>query len=100
MANSTSLPQAERVQAKGREEELKIRATTLHEQLTLIEERRDQLVRAAPSMGSSWTGSFRKNCEARPVVVGQVLVNVADTTQDWEVELLMPEKRMKHRTTR
>ena len=96
LANSTTLPQAERVQATGQLSELKIRRETLDAQLALIEERREQLVRRSPITGVVMDWKLKERLRARPVVVGQVLVNVADTTQDWELELLMPEKRMKH----
>ena len=38
---------------------------------------------------------LREKLRARPVVTGQVLVNLADPNGDWELELFMPEKRMK-----
>jgi multidrug efflux pump subunit AcrA (membrane-fusion protein) len=96
LAGSPNLPQAERVQAQGQLAEQRIRYETLNEQLRLIEERREQLVRRSPINGVVMDWKLRERLRARPVVIGQVLVNVADTTQDWEIELLMPEKRMKH----
>jgi hypothetical protein len=39
---------------------------------------------------------LREKLMARPVVTGQVLVNVANPAGEWELELLMPEKRMKY----
>lgn len=96
LATSTTLPLAERVQAQGQKKELEIRKESLDAQLALIEERREQLVRRSPIAGIVMDWKLKERLRARPVVVGQVLVNVADTTQDWELELLMPEKRMKH----
>jgi len=96
LATSTTLPLAERIQAQGQLSELKIRKDSLDAQLTLIEERREQLTRRSPISGVVMDWKLKERLRARPVVVGQVLVNVADTTQDWELELLMPEKRMKH----
>lgn len=96
LASSTTLPLAERVQAQGQLKELQIRKESLDAQLSLIEERREQLVRRSPIAGVVMDWKLKERLRARPVVVGQVLVNVADTTQDWELELLMPEKRMKH----
>jgi hypothetical protein len=96
LANSPTLPQAERVQAQGQLSELRIRFATLNDQLALLDERREQLIRRSPINGMVMDWKLKERLRARPVVVGQVLVNVADTTQDWEVELLMPEKRMKH----
>ncbi len=96
LASSTTLPQAERVQAQGQLAELKIRKETLDAQLELIEERRSQLIRRSPASGVVMDWKLKERLRARPVVVGQVLVNVADITKDWELELLMPEKRMKH----
>ncbi len=38
---------------------------------------------------------LEKVLNARPVVTGQVLMNVADPDGDWFIEVLMPEKRMR-----
>ncbi|MBX3420414.1 MAG: biotin/lipoyl-binding protein [Pirellulaceae bacterium] len=96
MASSRDIPLTDRTQASGQVEELKIRKATLTEQLKLIDERREQLIRRSPINGVVMDWKLKERLRARPVVVGQVLVNVADTTQDWELELMMPEKRMKH----
>lgn len=96
LAGSSSIPSNERVQARGQVQELEIRLATLGEQIKLIDERREQLVRRSPINGIVMDWKLKEKLRARPVTIGQVLVNIADVTQGWTVELSMPEKRMKH----
>ncbi len=96
LANSRRLPEPERVQAAGQLSELLVRKASLDAQLRLLGDRRQQLVRTSPINGIVMDWKLKERLRARPVVVGQVLVTVADKDQDWELELLMPEKRMKH----
>lgn len=96
LARSAKIETADRVQFDGQAEELKIRIESLREQKKLLEERQSQLVRVSPIDGIVMDWKLQEKLRARPVVTGQVLVNIADTSQDWEIELLMPEKRMRH----
>ncbi len=92
----TSRAPNERDQFAGQAEELAIRYKSLQEQKQLLEERKTQLVRRSPINGIVMDWKLAEKLRQRPVVTGQVLVNIADTSKDWELELLMPEKRMKH----
>ena len=65
-------------------------------QLNVLMEKSRDLVRASPIDGTVTTWDVEKKLVARPVVTGQQLINIADLTKDWEVEVFMPEKRMKH----
>ncbi|MFO0940407.1 MAG: efflux RND transporter periplasmic adaptor subunit [Pirellulales bacterium] len=86
----------QRDQFAGQAEEYSIRLKSLKEQEVLLKERKAQLVRTSPVDGIVMDWKLAEKLRARPVVTGQVLVNIADTSKDWELELLMPEKRMKH----
>jgi len=54
------------------------------------------LQRLSPINGLITTWDVEKVLNARPVVTGQVLMSVADPEGPWEVEVLMPEKRMRY----
>ncbi len=96
MASNNRIAEAERSQYAGQADELYIQKASLDAQKKLLEERRSQLIRVSPINGIVMDWKLAEKLRQRPVVTGQVLVNIADTDQDWEVELLMPEKRMKH----
>ncbi len=80
----------------GQERESVKRKETLEAQLRLVHEKEKQLIRTSPIDGVVMDWHLKERLRARPVVTGQVLVNVADPRGDWELELFMPEKRMKY----
>ena len=80
----------------GQQEEYLTRLKTLDAQLSLLRMKEDKLIRTSPIDGIIMDWELNDKLRARPVVTGQVLVNVADPNGDWEVELLMPEKRMSY----
>ncbi|MEO8271265.1 MAG: biotin/lipoyl-binding protein, partial [Aureliella sp.] len=79
----------------GQERESIKRKETLEAQLLLVREKEKQLIRTSPMDGIVMDWHLKERLRARPVVTGQVLVNLADPRGDWELELYMPEKRMK-----
>ncbi len=79
----------------GQEREATKRKETLEAQLALVYEKEKQLIRTSPIDGIVMDWHLKERLRARPVVTGQVLVNLADPNGDWELELFMPEKRMK-----
>lgn len=86
----------ERVRLHAQLREAEVRRRSIEEQLNLQYEKYRQLERVSPCDGEVMTWDLKKNLNNRPVVTGQLLVTVADTNSDWELELLMPEKRMKY----
>ncbi len=86
----------ESARLSGQERESKKRVETLEAQLQLVREKEKQLVRVSPIDGIVMDWHLKERLRARPVVTGQVLVNVADPRGEWELELYMPEKRMKY----
>ena len=83
-----------RMHAQAREAE--VRRQAFQEQLNLQLDKQKQLTRVSPIDGVVMTWDLEKNLRLRPVVTGQVLLTVANSDSDWELELLMPEKRMKY----
>ncbi|GIX00590.1 MAG: hemolysin D [Pirellulaceae bacterium] len=80
----------------GQQEEYLTRRDTLEAQLALLQEKEAQLVRTSPIDGIVMDWELKKRLRARPVVTGQVLANIADPSGEWELEVLMPEKRMRY----
>ena len=68
----------------------------LEKQLDLLQERQEQLVIRSPIAGKVISWDVRKTLQNRPVETGQVLMTVAASDTAYEVELYMPERRMKH----
>lgn len=71
-------------------------ATHKHE-LDLLNEKKTRMEVRSPITGvvvTSWDQI--ENLLQRPVKRGDVLLHVADTSQEWELEVLMPEDRMGH----
>lgn len=86
----------ERIRTQAQLRELEVRKQALGAQLNLQQEKQQQLTRRSPIDGVVMTWDLEKNLRLRPVVTGQVLVTVANPNSAWELELLMPEKRMKY----
>ncbi len=73
------------------------RAKSLQEQLSLIEQKRKNLIVRSPIAGQvllPWDAE--QSLLHRPVVTGQRVMTIADPAGDWELELAMPERRMGH----
>ena len=94
--NISGLSEVERRRLDAEKAENQEQQKNLARQLQILEAREKQLVRTSPIEGTVITWDVEKVLRARPVVTGQLLVTVADFKQPWELEVLMPEKRMKH----
>ena len=68
----------------------------LNEQVALLEEKLSRLEVTSPITGTVVTWDVRENLMQRPVTPGQVLMTVIDPTQEWILEIKMPEKRIQH----
>lgn len=99
--SSPSKPEerADYLKLRGQLSETEKRLETFRAQLQLQYENRKKLEVVSPIDGIVMTWDLKKNLLGRPVARGQVLVTVADPRGDYEVELLMPEKRMKYLDT-
>jgi multidrug efflux pump subunit AcrA (membrane-fusion protein) len=76
--------------------ELELRQQNLREELRLIERKREQLERRSPMGGVVTTWDAQRILRGRPVLTGQALLTVVDPTGPWGLEVLMPEKVMRH----
>ena len=91
-----SMSQAERNKNYQEFEESAKTIENKRELLKLYEEKKEKLVRKSEIAGRISTWDVEKVLNARPVVTGQLLMTVFDPTKDWEIEVLMPEKRMRY----
>jgi len=91
------LSEEEAIRLAGQITEMQVRLDSLTRQHELLKEKTEQLHIRAPIAGQvmlAW--DVEKSLMNRTVDVGQVLMSIADLTDDWEVELFMPERRMGH----
>lgn len=94
--SSTTLAEAERIRLQQDYNQAEQEAVNRNAELGLLVERQSKLQRLSPINGLITTWDVEKVLNARPVVTGQVLMSVADPEGPWEVEVLMPEKRMRY----
>lgn len=94
--SGSSLNVADRSKLERELSELKIKRESLNKQLALINEKEGMLVRTSPIHGIVTTWDVQNVLKARPVAFGQILMTVAETDGVWEIEVLMPEKRMRY----
>lgn len=91
-----SMTDTERLKAQAELASTNIKIHFLGEQLDLYTRRQDQLTVKSPIAGRVITWDAKRLLQNRPVETGQLLVTVAAEDTDYEVELYMPERRMKH----
>ncbi|MEM1304294.1 MAG: HlyD family efflux transporter periplasmic adaptor subunit, partial [Planctomycetota bacterium] len=94
--NADELKPVERQRLESELAQVQSRSRGLERQFELLELKRGLLVVTSPIDGEVVTSNVREQLKGRPVRPGLVLMEIADTEGDWEVELLMPEKRMAH----
>jgi len=83
-----------RLQGEWQEEEAKQRS--LLDQQALYEEQKRQLEVRAPTSGEVVTWDVDELLMRRPVKRGDALMRLANPEGEWELEVLMPDKRMGH----
>lgn len=92
--SSSSMTDLDRNRLAGEEAEVDEQLRSYEAEMKLLQEKKSALVRTSPIDGVVVTWDVKNMLRARPVVTGQVLMAIADTTKDWYLELEMPEKRM------
>jgi multidrug efflux pump subunit AcrA (membrane-fusion protein) len=94
LLNQRSLSESDRISLATEARQLKEEVGTLKLQQGLLEEKRSMLEIRAPIAGEvmiPW--EVERSLERRPVAMGQVLMTIADPTEEWELELNMRESR-------
>lgn len=95
-ASRRTLELNEQRRLQGEEQEFEVRLAALREKLQLQTERAEQLIVRAPIDGIVMSWDVEKTLRSRPVMTGQVLLEIADLSQPLYLELQMPDKRMGH----
>lgn len=69
---------------------------SIDHELALLRQKQEDLIVRSPRRGQVSTWQVREQLEHRPVQAGQTLLSLADPDGDWELELLLPERRRGH----
>jgi multidrug efflux pump subunit AcrA (membrane-fusion protein) len=95
-ATGVRLSPAEESRLSGELMELRQEAQNIERELALFHEKQRQLVVTAAQPGQVVTWKVEDLLLGRPVVRGQALMTLADPAGPWEIELYVPERRLKH----
>lgn len=76
--------------------ELRQEAENIERELALVREKQQQLTVIAPVPGEVVTWKIEDVLLGRPVIRGQSLMTLANAGGEWELELCLPERRLKH----
>ena len=93
---SDKVSEIERSRAQSDFDTQKVVVKNLAERIKILQDREAKLEIRSPMDGRIITWDVKKLLEKRPVGVGQVLMTVAADDTDYEAELYMPERRVKH----
>ncbi len=96
LSNNSALTEADKIRIKQDFHQAEQEADNRGRELEILVDRQKQLLRVSPIDGHVTTWDVEKVLNARPVVTGQKLMSIADPEGPWEVEVLMPEKRMRY----
>jgi biotin carboxyl carrier protein len=91
------LTEADKSKKESEATQLQESIKSLNKQLEPLNRKKEMLQIKSPIDGRVVTSNVQERLgSTRPVERGQNLLEVADPTKDWELEVLMPEKRMGH----
>ncbi|QDT07654.1 HlyD family secretion protein [Rubripirellula lacrimiformis] len=90
------LDDSEKRALMAEQNELEVKHRVLQQKLALQEERRNDLEIRSPIDGVVVSWDVEKTLRSRPIMTGQVLLEVADLNQPMYLELDLPEKREGH----
>jgi len=96
LAPQTAADREKYYQLTAEEEEVQELLKSLIEQNRVLKEQRDDLIVHSPLTGQVVTWNVRQLLESRPVQRGQVLMQVADLTGPWVLEIEVPDDRVGH----
>lgn len=96
LLNSPQLTAAEQDELNSELLQLKQLADSTAQQLSLYRKQEQQLIVKSDLAGEVATWQVDNRLRQRPVDRGQVLMNITDPNQDWELELYVSERRIGH----
>ena len=96
--DSQNLSAADRDKNDAELEQITTSITWLEKEREILEEKEKKLTVRAPVSGQVITWKVDEDLRSRPVQQGQIVMEIADPSQGWQIDLMMPEKRMGHVT--
>jgi multidrug efflux pump subunit AcrA (membrane-fusion protein) len=95
-AAGVRLSPAEESRLSAELSQLRQEAENIERELALFGEKQQQLVVTAAEAGQVITWKVEDLLQGRPVIRGQSLMTLANPAGPWELELYVPERRLKH----
>jgi len=96
LANSRQLDTARKIQLMGDLTESDLKRDHLLAQQKLLQKQAEDLEVRSPAAGQVLTWDVENRLMSYPAQRGQVLIELANPDGPWELEILMPDKRMGH----
>lgn len=96
LIENRQLSLAEQSDRNSRRDQLAQQEISLSAQQQLLDLKHEMLQVRSPIAGQVISWQVKRQLEGRPVGRQQILMEVADPTGEWELEVLMPESRMGH----
>jgi biotin carboxyl carrier protein len=93
---SRDLTEAERSQKEMESGQIRRQIASLKTRLEIFQKMQEMLKVRSPIDGRVVTWNVSERLQGRPVNRGENLLEIADPTGDWELEVYMPEYRMGH----
>lgn len=94
LSDDDEMPEAERNQKQMDVNRLSEKLKGSKKQYELLTEMKERLKLRSPINGRVVTWNVRERLQDRPVNKGEMLLEIADPTGDWELEVRIPDKRM------
>jgi multidrug efflux pump subunit AcrA (membrane-fusion protein) len=95
-AAGVRLSPVEESRLSGELMELRQEAQNIDRELALFQEKQKQLIVTAAEAGQVITWKVEDLLLGRPIIRGQALMTLANPDGPWEIELHVPERRLKH----
>jgi len=92
--SSGGIPPEDRAEYEGQLDGLDRESDTLMEERRIYQKKQQDLMVYAPSDGLVVTWDLDDRLMNRPLGRGETLMRIADPTEGWHIELLMPDRRM------
>jgi biotin carboxyl carrier protein len=94
LIDDKDMTEADRNQKIAHVSQLEQQVVSLRTQMKVLAAKEDLLQVCSPIDGRVVKWKVQEELQGRPVTRGQILMEVADTSGPWELEVMMPESRM------
>ncbi len=97
LVETSELSSVDEAQLAARASEIRVKLSSMQSEIEKVEQMQALLVVTSPIDGIviTWKNQIEQ-LNGRPVQEGQSLLEVADPAREWYLEVLMPEKQMRH----